>query len=222
MNAFNERVNYISQELEMSNKYILSKFIDHPILIVGDYDLIKAKMILFKSAGLTPAAIVNDLWAFNHDINLIKERVDQMIKLKYPAKTWMLRCPKSVFEEHMKIWQKKVNILGENKTVASYFANKLGVDIKEVYELNERDRKILAVNLFKLEKIINFLLEQGFKGEEIFRNNRLLTFAFRKIKTRIEELKAISNEKIILRNIIKPNKSYGEYYRQRRDRAGRN
>jgi len=106
----------------------------------------------------------------------------------------------------------------ENNTKATYFAQKLGVDVKVLEEANERDR-ILSVSLSKLEIMINFLLEQGFKGEDIVKNARILTFGFPTVKKRILELKALSDERISLYHIIKTPRKYGEYYRKRRDRS---
>lgn len=218
MSEVNQRIDYLVKELEISRDYLLSIFLNHPVLISSDFKVFKTKMEMFKSIGFSSSSLLNDLWVFNHDYNLMKKRIDQAIACKFPIKTWMLRCEEHVFQIQIENWKDKVSILGENNTKATYFAKKLGVDVKVLEEANERDR-ILSVSLSKLEIMINFLLEQGFKGEDIVKNARILTFGFPTVKKRILELKALSDERISLYHIIKTPRKYGEYYRKRRDRS---
>lgn len=189
LDTWHERLTFLSHHLELTRLDILSiaKSL-HSSLLTRDLSEIKEIMLLLKDSGLTATDLLNDLYIFRHNIDLMKERIQHLknIDALHTLKTWMLRAPVKTMETSFKIRELESKIIGKDRI--QFLSDRLNVSRDHVEAVVAKYPFILGVKAEKMESIINHLLDVGYSGWEILQRPRCFQYSLNVLKERHREL----------------------------------
>jgi hypothetical protein len=148
-------------------------------------------MSLLKENGVSTENIRNDLWIFDHNLELMQERVELLKMRKIPIKCWMLRCSDHDLGVKISRVMKRRQMVGENDDgFYDFMSKKLNCTDSEARRMVRRHHVLLNVHPPKLEAIIDYLLEEGFTGHQILSFPRILTKSLETVIQRNTDLKS--------------------------------
>lgn len=73
----------------------------HVILVNPSFICINKIIFFFwnQDAGISKQLIFSDLWILRYSPKILKSRIDSVHQAGVPAKPWLLRCKRSIFEK---------------------------------------------------------------------------------------------------------------------------
>ncbi|GAB6021572.1 hypothetical protein CHUAL_004166 [Chamberlinius hualienensis] len=185
------RLEYLSGLLKCSVKDLVDSIDQHYPILTLDFQRIVRVIKRLIASGVTPEDILKDLWIIRHNEKVIEERLSKLKAEKIAVKTWMLRCPENILNNHLNLEIIDRSILGEHDGVVSYLADRLKCSKEEIIQLGQRNPRLLSVNLPKMKMVLDFLYDNGFTADQIRSTPRVFFQSLETIKQRLKELTAL-------------------------------
>ncbi|CAG9838090.1 unnamed protein product [Diabrotica balteata] len=154
------------------------------------HNIKKCKKVLM-AAGVTLEEIINDLWVLRYNANTVEERIRMAKENNVDRiKTWMVRAQREIFDNYVRRRSDNKEILGEKASLAEYLSEKLECSQDVSKYLILKQPALQKKSLKKMNDIIDFLLQKGFKPIHICRTPKILLHSVNTIKKRLQEIEA--------------------------------
>ncbi|GFS41272.1 hypothetical protein NPIL_335371 [Nephila pilipes] len=190
IDGFPNRIEYLSHHLDIKPVDLLPVLSKHPSLLTMTFKRLQLKMTILKKAQISPEYIVKDLWIFNYNENLLEKRISAASKAKVEVKPWMLRCSEKFFESMLIKSSQTQEILKGNNEI-SYLAKKLECSEEYINFIMEKNKLLRAINIPKLDQVINFLYEKGYTPQEVRLFPRVFCSSVQTLNNRFEEFRKL-------------------------------
>lgn len=208
----NNRIYYIADQLMVPVDLLTEKIVKVHRLLSIDLHRIEVYIALLNKYNVQREDILNDLWIFFNNMDIAEKRLQAIIRAgcKRP-KLWMCRCTEEVFERTLNRYQSQKDVLGECRSLEEYLIMRLGCSLDDLRDQGEFDHTLRRMNVPKLKKMIDMLLQEGFSTKQILHSLRLLKYSEHRTRTRIQRLKDLGVTKIIPSTLYKSPRSFESY-----------
>ncbi|CAL4068911.1 unnamed protein product, partial [Meganyctiphanes norvegica] len=213
------RLYYMAEMLEVPVPHLTERIVKPHRVMSMDFKRIVNLLDLFKSYGVTTDDILRDLWIFFHNV----ERTEQRLRTITEAgctrpRLWMCRCKDEVFDKSVKHYEDKKSILGGGSiTVVEYLAEQLECPTEEIETHCATNTNLLRVRVSKMQSILEMLLAEGIKREAIRASPRILQHSEKKLKSRIDQLKALGYQPTTCPTLFKSQSKFDHFCENLRD-----
>lgn len=174
--TFEELYTTLHQYIGLSDSYELLHYLQRsPYLFVLPIRRIQDILSMLLDAGITKDEIRADLWILHHNLDVMKERIDQAHKINVSiSKPWVLRCDDDRFGRYMQRRISDDEALQPHGSKIEFLAAKLSCTEADVKIMQTRFPLLLNINLKKLSSSIDYLLEQGYLSYQVGIRNEVM------------------------------------------------
>ena len=207
------RLYFISEKLKLDPKLVAQYFSTHLFILEKDANIVLENLEIMLEHSIDSMAILRDLWAFKYTPNTIRTRLERA-KGSHHQKLmpWMARCPEVVLERSLDISQTHNEIIGVDKTVADYFAKRLGYDIETAKGIVLRHPQVKKMRLKKAKEMIDYLLdEKHFEPFQIARYPKILCHKLETVQERMKILEEIDCKLLTLAVLCRSQREFEKF-----------
>jgi hypothetical protein len=188
---FQQRIRVVSEELEVIPQTVHQLFEEHQILLTKPLQELQELFRLIKSEGKVNAKeLCQDIWVMRHNYERMKSRIEKTNELQIAFRPWMGRCNERSFQVRCERQVLQKSILG-GRTLAEFISQRLDVPLSDVQRLVIDSDKIDSVSVEKLNKVLDFLLEQKVERYTILHNIKMTEFSTDTLLKRIQQLRRV-------------------------------
>lgn len=218
---FNQKLKLFTESLDMIGEEFCDLVHENSFLFHYDFERIRDIMDLILRAGVRPEIILSDIRLFTHNINVMKERVDECLKHNMPIKTWMLRSAEYEFRVALRRHTENKKHLKDYENNKEYMANQLMCDKNVIESMTKRYPRIVQISAKNLSEKLSLLLKKGFTSYHIVDTPKILFHSIDTIVKRIRELESIDIRPNSLKILTLSEKDYQKLLEQLRENNGR-
>ena len=189
LHNFNDRIDFLSEKLEVFHCDLVSKLDQDQMhrLILRPQQQLEDLLKLYTDIGLKASDLRSHLWLLSRTVSGLTPRIEQLLIQRVKIKPWMLSAP---YTEFSRILQ-QAHILNEFQTVHNVLMKRLNVDLETAKSMSQQNSSLSGKAFVPhVDRVIDFLLSEGFSQAEIVKSPKALTMSLDKVKTRVEEIKA--------------------------------
>jgi len=145
--------------------------------------------------GIDPSSIRSDPWIFIHNVDIMKERLQEVSDKKIKdVKPWLLRCSRDKFDAHVARNVVENELKGNPPTVQRFLQKKLNWT-PYLAEYILKRVPLEDCTAYTMNKMISFLLSQGFTTHDITATPRILQHSVVTVEQKLKELSEITKDK---------------------------
>ncbi|CAL8143798.1 unnamed protein product [Orchesella dallaii] len=206
---FHNRLDFMSYYLKCQTEDVSDMMAKVPKLMTMPLPQIKDYIICLLDVGVKPEYIVGDPWLFLRNPSKMHERI-KIIKDKgiTDFKPWVFRVSERTFEIHISRAVAEMQLLGDLKGIEGFLQEKLHCDKNTAATMLAKFPSLEAATAVKVNKMIEFLLSQGFSRENIIETPRILAHSVETIAERLEEVTPYQDPLQSFQILCRTNKEY--------------
>ncbi|CAH0557011.1 unnamed protein product [Brassicogethes aeneus] len=208
----NSRIKVIGDLLDCSDYETCKLIAKRKFLASLNLEQIKNNIDALLGYRIDTDHIKKDLWVLKYNIETIRNRLELAKLHKIDTiKTWMVRSKLSIFDAYIKRRVDNKSVLGEF-SLAQYLSKRLNCTEPMAQYLIQKHPALESKSLIKMEEIINFLYNQGFKPKHIRNCPKILLHSVETTKNRLKQLEAQGMFLESLSVLTKSQKQYLTFY----------
>ncbi|XP_038220717.1 transcription termination factor, mitochondrial [Zerene cesonia] len=207
------RLYYISSQIKCPPSLLSERIAKRSFIYTLSFEWIQSSLKVLLDMGVSPDRIVRDLWVLKYHHKTIAERLQKIKDLGIdPVYPWMVRCSDDILNRYIEIYQETKSILGNDKSVKVYIANRLNTKLEVVEEMYTKVPTLERIRVSKVKNFFDFLFSEGFTTEDIISKPRVLAASQKTVQERLEKLKSLGLEEINLNILCRSRKGFKKYY----------
>ena len=214
---FHQKINLFTKNLNIIGEEFCDLVHENSFLFHYDYERIRSIMDLVVMAGVKPEVILSDIRLFTHNIDLMKERIDECLKHNMPVKTWMLRSAEPEFLVALRRHVENKKLLKDYDNTKEYMASHLKCDKWVIESMANRYPRIVRISAKNLSEKLSLLIAKGFTSYHIVDTPKILFHSIDTIVKRIRELESIDIRPNSLKVLTLAEKDYQKLLEQLKD-----
>lgn len=209
---FHDRLEFFAHHLQCNVPELSMMMHVHYPLLTLEWHRMSRMIRLLLNSGIPPEDIKKDLWIFRHNEEMIGSRLQRCQEAGVtPVKTWMLRCPESIFANSLEKWHNIRDVLGVHEDPVSYLAERLRCSREDIVILSKRYPRLLSINLPKVKLLLDFLFDSGFTPDQVCHAPRVLGHSIATLQHRLQELNHLGYHPKHLRLLFYTAKEYQRF-----------
>ncbi|XP_023012057.2 mitochondrial transcription termination factor [Leptinotarsa decemlineata] len=202
------RIKIISRLFQVEKSEVCELMAEKPFILSIDINHLTTNLALLSEFGITVEDVIKDLWVLKYSPSAIKERLNLAKSYNVETmKTWMVRAQRDIFDTYIQRKSEKKTILGENSLV-EYLSERLECSVPVAKSVILKQPALQNKSLKKMNEIIDFLLNNGFKPVHICRTPKILLHRVETIEKRLKEMEDLGIQTDALYVLTKSQKQY--------------
>ncbi|CAG4968193.1 unnamed protein product [Colias eurytheme] len=207
------RLYYISSQIKCPPAMLSERIAKRSFIYTLSFEWIQSSLKVLLDMGVSPDRIMRDLWVLKYHHKTIAERLQKIKDMGIdPVYPWMVRCSEDILNRYVEIYQETKSILGNDKSIKVYIANRLNTNLDVVEEMYVRAPALERIRVSKVKNFFDFLFSEGFTTEDIISKPRVLAASQKTVQERLEKLRSLGLKEINLNILCRSRKGFKKYY----------
>lgn len=196
---FIERVRYLSDLFKISTFGVVAKIESFPFLIsLSETDLLMRYQILKNEAKFEDADILQRMQILSSTSQLLRQRIQLFNDKGIKFKPYMFRLSMTRISKLFEALENSKNVLNGAPDIITYISNRLKISKEDVLIMAAKGTRtnLLATHPDKIQKMIDLLISEGYKEEEIATaGSRVFEYSVPEVAYRIKRCKDATGQR---------------------------